>query len=426
MTNQNQPLSELLAFIVELGRALLAAGEPINSVGKTLRRVAKAYQVAQIRLIVLPTVLLVELANGGSTDLSIRATLNVNLRFNQIDALFKLVHQAESAAVTPHEGRLRLREIWVMPPRFSPLLTLVGHTILVVGLALIIQPTQLSLGVAAVTGTLIGVLKLFSRRPSSYDILLPVLSAFLVTLLVYYLIDFAPYATPLRLLIPPLATFLPGALLTVATVDLASREIVSGASRLVAGAIQVALLAFGIGAAYELLGISGAQATANVQLNQIGWWAPLLGVAVFGVGNYFHLSAPQRSLPWLLVALYVAWAGQQLGIALLGSTLGGFVGALTILPLASLLQRLGGPPARVMSLPALWLLVPGALALISATQLVNQEQLGGLDDLMAALTSILSIALGLLVGVAVLQAYENIRESHVERDAAVEYPLEAP
>ena len=279
---------------------------------------------------------------------------------------------------------------------------------------------------AAVTGTLIGVLKLFSRRPSSYDILLPVLSAFLVTLLVYYLIDFAPYATPLRLLIPPLATFLPGALLTVATVDLASREIVSGASRLVAGAIQVALLAFGIGAAYELLGISGAQATANVQLNQIGWWAPLLGVAVFGVGNYFHLSAPQRSLPWLLVALYVAWAGQQLGIALLGSTLGGFVGALTILPLASLLQRLGGPPARVMSLPALWLLVPGALALISATQLVNQEQLGGLDDLMAALTSIFSIALGLLVGVAVLQAYENIRELHVERDAAVEYPLEAP
>jgi hypothetical protein len=61
-------------------------------------------------------------------------------------------------------------------------------------------------------------------------------------------------AASLRLTIPPLVTFIPGALLTMATVDLAMGETVTGASRFVAGMLQLTLLAIGIVIGAELVG----------------------------------------------------------------------------------------------------------------------------------------------------------------------------
>jgi uncharacterized membrane protein YjjB (DUF3815 family) len=57
-----------------------------------------------------------------------------------------------------------------------------------------------------------------------------------------------------------------------------------------------------------------------------------------------------------------------------------------------------GPPALVSFLPAFWLLVPGALSLIGLTEYVADDPAAGLQDLLNAVGSILSIALGVLCG----------------------------
>jgi hypothetical protein len=49
-----------------------------------------------------------------------------------------------------------------------------------------------------------------------------------------------------RSMVAPLVTFLPGAALTMAVVELSAGEMVTGASRLVAGTLQLLLLSFGI------------------------------------------------------------------------------------------------------------------------------------------------------------------------------------
>ena len=53
-------------------------------------------------------------------------------------------------------------------------------------------------------------------------------------------------AYTLWLLIPPLVTLLPGAAITTGTMELAAAQTVSGASRLIEGLVDLALLAFGI------------------------------------------------------------------------------------------------------------------------------------------------------------------------------------
>src|SRR5262249_48036852 len=57
-------------------------------------------------------------------------------------------------------------------------------------------------------------------------------------------------------------------------------------------------------------------------------WATAAGVVLFGVGLYIHLSAPPRSLGWMLFVMFVALAAQRLGAGLFGSMISGFFGTL--------------------------------------------------------------------------------------------------
>ena len=98
------------------------------------------------------------------------------------------------------------------------------------------------------------------------------------------------------------------------------------------------------------------------------------GTLVFAIGVYLHFVGPRRSLPWLALLVYLAWIGEQVGARFLGSYLGGLVGAALITLVAYMAEAVAAaPPSRVMFLPAFWLLVPGALAVIGLAELVGNE-----------------------------------------------------
>jgi hypothetical protein len=95
--------------------------------------------------------------------------------------------------------------------------------------------------------------------------------------------------------------------------------------------------------------------TCRYPTNQLGWWAPWVGVLLVGIGNYLYFSAPGGSLGWLLVVLYAAWIGQYLGDQAVGGYLSGFVGAIVMTPVTYIVERRpSGPPALVSFLPAFW------------------------------------------------------------------------
>jgi uncharacterized membrane protein YjjB (DUF3815 family) len=70
--------------------------------------------------------------------------------------------------------------------------------------------------------------------------------------------------------------------------------------------------------------------------NLLGWWAPWLGVILFGVAVSVYFSAPLGTLPWIMLVLLAAWTGQLLGGELIGQNVGGFFGALVMTPVATL------------------------------------------------------------------------------------------
>jgi uncharacterized membrane protein YjjP (DUF1212 family) len=389
---------ELLRFLSRLGHALLASGEAVGVIEDTLRRIAVTHGVRRVNVVALPTVLLVKF-DDEQTYIDFTSEEGLTLRFDQIEEAFALARDAENPALAPAVGLARLSRILVKPPPHGPAWTIGGHVLITVAVSLLLQPTLGVIGSAAFFGLVVGVLKHLARGGGILNTLLPSIAAFVV-------VKHGLPASPLRVLIASLANFLPGGILAVATMDLAYGDVVSGASRLVTGLVQLIFLMLGMMVAVSVSGIPPAQLLVTGSAEPLGAWAPWLGVLLFGIGLALHFSVPLRSVPWMLLVLCVASIGQFVGNAAFGGYMSGFIAATMITPMAYLIQyRLGGPPAVITFQPALWLLVPAAIGLIGLAELVGDERLAGLTDFVTTLFAIIAVAVGCLIGSWIYNAF---------------------
>lgn len=394
--------SDLRHLVIELGTAMVSAGDAVDNVEASLRAIVAAYGVTDIQIALLPTSLFVETGSGKSSHVQFSAQVAPPLRLDQIGELYELVKVLETGTMEPAEGVERLDAIYESRPTFGWPLRTLGHAVLTVGLALLLAPTPAGVGVAFVLGLLVGLLKLPDLP--TLRLIFPIAAAFAISALVFGAARHLGLDNPIRLLVAPLVTFLPGATLAVATMEIAGGQMVAGASRLVNGIVQLALLAFGILAGAAVVGVTHAQLLDHRAAGLGPTWAAWLGVLVFALGVYFHFSAPLSSLPWLLLVLVVAFGAQSAGGALFGGMLSGFFGAAAMTPLVLWIERLRhGPPKLVTFLPAFWLLVPGATGLIGVTQIIGGGGQVPVSVFRDTFGAIVAISLGVLVGAAIYQ-----------------------
>jgi uncharacterized membrane protein YjjB (DUF3815 family) len=352
---------------------------------------------------VLPNLILAAGGRGAPTTLDLTHLQLSTNRLDKTAAIAALARDAERGAIDPGDGLRQLDRIAAFSHRFGTPGVIGGHMVLTLGLALILQPTPEALAAAAVFGALIGALKIYARDLQTVGVLLPIASATLISALAFWIAPDQTIDGSMRILIPALVTFIPGSLLTTATLDLSAGEVISGSSRLVAGTMQLILLSFGIAVGALIAGVSLDKALTNEAANTLGDWAPWLGVIVFGIGAFVHFAGPPRSLGWMLVVLFAAWIGQQIGGRLVSDSLGAFFGALIATPVAAwVATRPSGPPSLASFLPAFWLLVPGAVGLIGMAEFVGSNRAAGLDHFVNSLITFISIGIGILVGNAIV------------------------
>lgn len=383
------------AMLGELGAALLAASQATSDVEETVDRLARQYDRADLRVFVLPTIVMVEDPRRASSQTSLFAADGTALRLDQVDAVERLVRQASQSTPSPQDVVARLSAIRSAPPRFGPVLTVFGYTLLTVGFGLVLNPTLTALPVYVLLGVVVGSIVLIGARVATLSLILPVLTAFSVTLLISVLVRPLVHDDVLRLVAPSLVSFLPGLTLTIAAVELTSGQMMAGASRLVSGIARLGLLAFGVYAGISLAGEPPPPTTAPVQL---GAWAPWAGIVLVALGYYLYSAAPRRSLMWILYALVVAYSAQLLGDALVGAEMSGLVGALIVIPAVMLAGRLAASPSTAVMLTcAYWLLVPGAMGFIGLSEAASGTS-GATDTILRTFGSLTAIAIGMLLG----------------------------
>lgn len=390
-------------MVARVGGAMNESGDAVPSITWSLQQILAAQGAKDAELLVLPTAIIVRTGRGEEAGVQVGSSIGGSLRFDQIAAVYELVKKLRAGPADLQAADRELDRIAAMPEPFPWPLRVLGHGVLTLGFALVLRVSPAALLLCFGLGILIGLLKL--SRLSNLALVFPVLMSFLVTVIVLYADQHLGLDDPLRILLPPLVTFLPGAALTMGTIELASNHMMSGSSRLISGVMQLLLLAFGIVAAAGLMGVSVTvlQQTPGADL---GVWAMVVSVLAYTVGLVFQYSSPLRYVPWMLLILVVAYGGQLIGAALFGAQLSAFFGALAMTPLVLFADRLPHGPSKLITfLPAFWWLVPGSTGLMAIVGGSVSGDLGG--ALGSVAITVIAIALGVLAGTAAFNAVEH-------------------
>jgi uncharacterized membrane protein YjjP (DUF1212 family) len=392
------PDPAVVTMLRALGAALVQAGRATNETDDILHSVAHAYGRPEIRVLVMPTAIFIQLV-GDTTHTEMDAIDVRPLRLDQIGAIEKLTNETLARRLEPHEVVARLQEIHHSTPRFNDVIRVFGHIVLTLGFGLTLDPTVRAMPAYAILGALVGVLIVVGRPGTIIGDATPIVAAFGVTVLTGTLLEWAVRDDVVRVITPPLVSFLPGLVLTIAAIELTHGQVIAGASRLVYGLSRLVTLAFGLVAGIAVVGTISPHPAGD----QLGWWAPLAGVVLTALGYTLFSGAPKGSWPWFVLVLFLVLSAQRIGSNLLSPELSGFVGALIIIPLTRAIELLPrGPSSAVTMLPALWILVPGALGFIGISEAATDEGTG-LESLVDMGLAMFAISLGVLVGSGIVR-----------------------
>ncbi len=394
---------DIAVMLRTLGLAMLEVGQPVNMVSAKLLTIGSRYTTSRVRLAVLPTVIIVQIEAARATEVD--QTDRATVRFDQAGKIGEIVDLAESGAITPDGAVAEVSAVRELPRRFGPATTIFGHAMATIGFGMMLNPTWAALPAYALLGAVVGSVLVIAPRFPGLVTIQATVSALLVTVLAgAFLADVAGDGM-LRIIAPPLIALLPGFALTTGAIELASGQMIAGASRLVYGGAQVVLLAAGVFLGVRLVGLP----TSKHESALMGEWSLYLAIVVLAVGMYLYLSAPRGSLIWLVVGLGVALITQDLSSVFLDQAMSGAVGAFVSVPFAMLASGFrGAPPRMVMLLAVFWGLVPGALSFMNFAQRAASNVID-VNTFQGTGAAVFGIALGTLIGYSVFLMFTTTR-----------------
>ena len=393
----------LMEFLTELGKALTASGISVVDITSILEKIADAYNT-EAEILVFPTMILLKIGEHESAPLNAANQKPGLLPLNQVSEIYELIYQAEAAEITLNEAKKCLRKILSEKHQFGPIGILIGYILFSMGIGLLLQPTVDQLIVSGVLGAIVGILLILSLNRLRFLLILPVIAAVIVSSLFLWGVKGGLITGSVAMLLPALAYFLPGATLTTGMFELAYGEIISGASRVIYGTAILFLILFGVLVGIQITGIPPQSLLVANSVNGLGWWAPYLGVLIFAVGMYLFMSIRNKDMPWVILILYIAFFGQQIGNHFVGGFFGAFSGSLLMAISGTIIERRDHKtPSFVSILPAFWILVPGSLGFISLATFVTQNYFAAVTDATLVAMTIVAISLGLLLGAVITE-----------------------
>lgn len=385
-----------------LGCGLLAGGMPVHEVEEDVLEVAVALGHPRAQVACAPNAITLSLASGEPATFE---RVEGGLRLDQLAEVSVLHDRLCSGAITPDEALDRLSTLRAQPHRYPKGGLLVGVVLSAVGIALVLAPTWSAVAFAALIAPFTVLLMVLSRHSALIRTLTPFFAAFIAGVIAFGAADQGWVTSPMWTLIAPIAVLLPGAVLVTGLHELAAGAMLAGTARLGHGTTQLLLFAVGLGASVVLLHVPVDQLDL-ARPDDLGWWAPLVGVVTVTIAIALIESVSLTMVPWLLATILATYLALSAGSELSAAPwVGAFLGAAAASFVSSVIE-FGRPqlPRVIAFLPSFWLLVPGSLGLVSLTrvEVAPEAAIGAVGGVTMVM---LAIALGVIVGASVARPF---------------------
>jgi uncharacterized membrane protein YjjP (DUF1212 family) len=390
----------VVGFVLELARALHRYGTPANRLEEAVMVVCLRLGI-EAELFTTPTTIILSFGkpaelrtrmlrvDGGDLDMA---------RLAKVDALADAVVAKE---LTPAEAMRRLEAIQALPPEWGRVPTALSHAITAAAVTVFFHGGWRDVVVAGAIGLALGVIGQLMAHSSTKMRVYELVGAFIGAFVGGTAAALWPGVSASVVTVAGLIVLLPGLSLTVAMIELATKNLISGTARLMAAVIVLLELVVGVA-----IGERAARAlvvdVAPVVPEALPSWSGWLAVAVAGAAMTIIVQAERRSTLWILGACITGVVGARIGTSFLGPELGALGGAFALGVLCNLYARLLDRPAQVLMVPAMILLVPGSVGFRGMSSLLDRDTLTGVETTFAMFVVAMAIVGGLLIANAAL------------------------
>lgn len=391
-----RPTGESSRLLVKLGRALHQYGTPSHRLEENLGLIAERLGL-RANFFATPTAIFAAVEREGREESHLIRVEPADVDLGRLQDTYAIVDDVLYEEISVAEGEHRLDALVAAPPRYSNWLTVFSFGLAAAGAGRFLGGGWREIVVAAAIGLSVGVLALLRARAVAVARLFAPASAFLGSLLATSLaLTIMPHGTHLSV-IGGLIVLLPGLSLTLAMTELATGHLVSGTARLTGAGILFVSIGFGVAIGARCA--EGMLGTPLVPFSPVllpAWteWVALL-VAPLALTVLFQ--ARFREIPFVAVTAWGAYLAARQGTAAWGPELGVFLGALLAGLLSNFYARALRRPASVPMVPALMMLVPGAMGFGSLQFFLDSEIVPGVELAFRVLLVAMSLVTGILV-----------------------------
>jgi uncharacterized membrane protein YjjP (DUF1212 family) len=359
-------------FLTQLARELHRAGVASDQLERTITATANVLGL-QVEIFALPTNITIAIGPRYAQQIVMLRLQPGRVNLRKLAFLNDLFDEMQSGHIDIQTAIRQLREIDAFCPPPPALRSIFALTSVAIGVAVLLGGGVNELIVAALIGGTTGVLNFFTNRNAVMERLFLVIAAFAGTLIVA---AFTHFIAPVNLYISIVAgvvVLLPGYSLTLALNELANEDLIAGTARL--GRVFMNLLELGCGAflGFAVVG-SIFSHTADIRPHPVGELYWLAAIVLLSVGLSIDLDARLRDFVWVFLASIVALTTSYFFGRVSGAhQVTPFIAALVCGLVANLGARYLRVPQPVLLVPAVHVLVPGALSYQSVLWVVSTK-----------------------------------------------------
>ena len=386
---------DAVGFVLRLGRALHVYGIPAHRLEEVMGKAAERLGL-QGQFFSTPTAIFASFGRQDEQRTFLMRVTPGEVNLGKIAELDDVTTGVLRGALDPAEGSKQIDSILAEPHHYGAALTTIAFSLASAAASRFLGGGVKEIAASALIGLVIGLLSLLVGKYQSFGKVFEFMAAGAASALAgSFTFVFGAYAVS-NATLAGLIVLMPGLTLTIALIELSTRNLSSGTSRLSGAFVIFLSIGFGVavgGAIANLL--LGEPAVARA--DPMPAWTEALALVTMPIALTILLRAQWRDAMWIMIAGALAVGGSRLGVGFFGPEVGVFLGALTVGVASNWYARLLDRPAIITEVPGIMLLVPGSVGFSGLAALMDEKIVSGVDTSFKMILTAVALVAGTLM-----------------------------
>jgi uncharacterized membrane protein YjjP (DUF1212 family) len=384
-----------IGFVLRLGRALHVYGIPAHRLEEVMEKSAEKLGL-QGQFFSTPTSILASFGRQDEPGVYLMRVTPGEVNLGKIAELDDVTTGVLRGAIDPAEGSDRIDRILLEPHPYGGVITTIAFSLASASASRFLGGGLKEIAASALIGLVIGILSLFAVKRPSFSKVFEFVAAGAASALAGSLTFVIGAYAVSNATLAGLIVLMPGLTLTIALVELSTRNLSSGTARLSGAFVIFLSIGFGVAAGGAIANLLLGQPAAPHAATLPGW-TEALALLTMPIALTVLLRAQLRDAVWIVIAGGLAVGGSRLGAVFFGPEMGVFLGALTVGVASNWYARLLDRPAIITEVPGIMLLVPGSVGFRGLAALMDEKIVSGVDTSFKMILTAVALVAGTLM-----------------------------